>query len=62
MARKQILWVGNNHVRSWTCNTTFKKNRLEIQYENRRPVLLCDGSVLTRIDPSRAGTNNKTEA
>lgn len=35
---------------------------LEIQYENKRPILLCDGRVLTKMAPSRAGMYMMTEA
>ena len=35
---------------------------LEIQYENNRPTLLCEGSLLTRMDPSNAGTNMSAAA
>lgn len=35
---------------------------LEIQYENKRPTLSCEGSLLTRMEPSRAGTNMSAAA
>ena len=35
---------------------------LEIQYENKRPTLSCEGSLLTRIEPSKAGTNMSAAA
>ena len=42
----------------------FKMNigLLEIQYENKRPTLSCEGSLLTKMEPSRAGTNMSAAA
>lgn len=34
----------------------------ETQYENKSPILLCDGRVLTRIEPSSPGMNMSTHA
>jgi len=42
--------------------TVLKTSSLEIQYENNKPILLFDGSVLTRTVPRSAGINIRAAA